>query len=115
MRTLILDNVYHMLCLEWISTMEKHMFNRWKLSFLALLLGGAFFSTGCSTVPPCSSMDSLQMSKMPDSDQDTLPSVHSTPSSTLALERKVKLQEKRIAELSAQLRLLKRIDLDRNK
>jgi hypothetical protein len=37
------------------------------------------------------------------------------PPSTLALERKVKLQEKRIAELTSQLRLLKRIDLDRSK
>jgi hypothetical protein len=34
---------------------------------------------------------------------------------TLVLERKVKMQEKRVAELSSQLRLLKRIDLERNK
>ncbi|MGZ8423257.1 MAG: hypothetical protein ACXWV7_10010 [Nitrospira sp.] len=34
---------------------------------------------------------------------------------TLALGRKVKMQEKRIAELSSQLRLLKRIDLERMK
>ena len=39
----------------------------------------------------------------------------SVQSATLALERKVKLQEKRIAELSSRLRLLKRIDLGRNK
>jgi hypothetical protein len=39
----------------------------------------------------------------------------SIPPAALALERKVKLQEKRIAELSTQLRLLKRIDLDRSK
>jgi hypothetical protein len=35
--------------------------------------------------------------------------------STAALEHKVKAQEKRIAELSMQLRMLKRIDLDGKK
>jgi bacterioferritin (cytochrome b1) len=45
-----------------------------------------------------------------------LPPVASTESTaTLALERRLKAQEKRIAELSSQLRLLKRIDLERNK
>jgi hypothetical protein len=46
----------------------------------------------------------------------SLPQIAPTESAaTLALERKVKSQEKRIAELSSQLRLLKRIDLARTK
>ena len=46
----------------------------------------------------------------------SLPPIASMESATtLALERKVKAQEKRIAELSSQPGLLKRIDLERNK
>jgi hypothetical protein len=48
----------------------------------------------------------------------TLPAVVGQPlpafsSPSVGLEQKVKWQEKRIAELSMQLKLLKRIDLDR--
>jgi hypothetical protein len=46
----------------------------------------------------------------------SLPPVAPTDSAaTLALKRKVHTQEKRIGELSSQLRLLKRIDLERTK
>jgi len=44
-----------------------------------------------------------------------LPAAQASPPGTLpnsALQQKVKAQEKRIGELSAQLNLLKRIDLD---
>jgi hypothetical protein len=39
----------------------------------------------------------------------------SSTSTSSALEQKVKAQEKRIAELSMQLKLLKRIDLEEGK
>ena len=80
--------------------------DRWPGPCVIVLLGGIFFG-GCETTPPCSSTQ-------------TVPAQVSQPgsaasSSSAALEHKVKTQEKRIAELSMQLKLLKHIDLDESK
>jgi hypothetical protein len=94
---------------------------RWSRSAGCVLAGLLGISGGCAAVPPCPLPETGQLpsSQAPSTTPEgpvsaslaTLP----TPPSTLALERKVKLQEKRIAELSSQLRMLKRIDLDRSK
>ena len=63
--------------------------------------------SGCTTVPPCPTPETIPVPAA-----ETSPSM--APTNT-ALEQKVKLQEKRISELSLQLKLLKRIDLDRSK
>ena len=93
----------------------------WRLSVLAVFLSWAALSSGCATAPTCPPADIMQLPAPQDSITSSgapheipLPPP-SVPSATLALERKIKLQEKRIAELSSQLRLLKRIDLDRSK
>jgi hypothetical protein len=72
---------------------------------MVALIGGIFFA-GCATPPPC-----------PTPQADPAPMSHpvSSTSSSSALEQKVKAQEKRIAELSMQLKLLKRIDLEEGK
>jgi hypothetical protein len=64
-------------------------------------------------VPSCGPAEPLQAS----ASQVAPPTPPAPPSGLLvnqALERKVKVQEKRIAELSAQLKMLKHIDLDRS-
>jgi hypothetical protein len=97
------------------------MWNTWQLSTLGVLIGWIGLSTGCAAVPTCPPADTVQLPApqapptIPKAAHDEPLTPQSVPSATLALERKVKLQEKRIAELSSQLRLLKRIDLDRNK
>jgi hypothetical protein len=58
---------------------------------------------GCTAIPPCPPPDSVAVQSQ---------SVNQ-PSATL--QQKVKAQEKRISELSAQLNLLKRIDQDQQK
>jgi hypothetical protein len=58
---------------------------------------------GCTAIPPC-----------PPSDNVAVPS-QSVNQSSATLQQKVKAQEKRISELSAQLNLLKRIDQDQQK
>ena len=93
----------------------------WRLSVLAVFLSWTALSSGCATAPTCPPADTVQLPapEVPVTTSDS-PSGHplpspSVPSATLALERKVKMQERRIAELSSQLRLLKRIDMDRSK
>ena len=97
----------------------KTMRLQWALgSVVTGLLG---LSGGCAAVPPCTPVESVAVPA-----SQGFPAIAETPvplppvvptesAATLALERKVKAQEKRIAELSSQLRLLKRIDLERNK
>lgn len=78
---------------------------RWTGSSVVALIGGIFFA-GCATPAPCPTPQAnpaLMSHPVPP-----------TPSSS-ALEQKVKAQEKRIAELSMQLKLLKRIDLEEGK
>ena len=80
--------------------------DRWPGPCVIVLLGGIFFG-GCETTLPFSSTL-------------TVPAQVSQPGSaasfsSAALEHKVKTQEKRIAELSMQLKLLKHIDLDESK
>ncbi len=96
------------------------MLNSWHISSLGAFLSWAAL-TGCAAVPAWPPADTVQvpsshasatLSEAPHEVPLPPPSV---PSASLALERKVRLQEKRIAELSTQLRLLKRIDLDRSK
>jgi hypothetical protein len=77
---------------------------------------------GCAAVPPpCPLPEAAQSvsSPIPETKPEDMVSMPLTaapvPPNNPALERKVRLQEKRIAELSSQLRLLKRIDLDRTK
>ncbi len=60
-------------------------------------------SWGCAAVPPCSAPESL-----------TAPASSIHPINSV-LQQKVKAQEKRISELSAQLQLLKRIDHDQQR
>jgi hypothetical protein len=97
------------------------MTHSWRLSVPGVFLGLAALSTGCTTVPTCPPADIVQLpapevsASLPGTPHEMPLLPPSVPSATLALERKVKLQQKRIAELSSQLRLLKRIDLDRNK
>ena len=93
----------------------------WRLGVLAAFLSWAALSSGCATAPTCPPADTVQLPapEVPVTASEALHEIPlsplSVPSATLALERKVKMQEKRIAELSSQLRLLKRIDLDRSK
>ena len=72
---------------------------------VVILLGGIFVG-GCATPPPCSA---------PQANPALMSQPVSAASPTSALEQKVKAQEKRIAELSTQLKLLKRIDLEETK
>ena len=81
--------------------------SRWPRSVVVVLVGGMLFNGGCATAPPCAGPQSASTS--------VLPSIPAVSSSSAALEQKVKVQEKRIADLSMQLKLLKRIDLDRSK
>ena len=81
--------------------------SRWARIVVVVLMSGFLFSAACTTAPPCSSPQALTA---PDS-----PPAQAMLSSTAALEQKVKAQEKRIADLSMQLKLLKRIELDRSK
>ena len=90
---------------------------KWEWAWRSILSGLLGLSGGCAAVPPCtpavSTAEALPRTAEPAA---PMPTVAATESAlTLALERKVKAQEKRIAELSSQLRLLKRIDLERNK
>ena len=80
---------------------------RWPRSSVVVLIGGVLFSGGCATAPPCA-----ESQPVPAPISHPLPAASS---STAALEQKLKLQDKRIAELSMQLKMLKRIDLDRSK
>ena len=81
--------------------------HRWSRSVVVVLMGGVLFSGGCATAPPC---------VIPQAGDGTvMPAPQAASSSSAALEHKVKAQEKRIAELSMQLKLLKRIELDRSK
>lgn len=94
---------------------------KWPWALGSILMGLFGLSGGCATVPPCTPAEAVAVpaSQGPPAIAESavpLPPVASTESATtLALERKVKAQEKRIAELSSQLRLLKRIDHERNK
>jgi hypothetical protein len=78
---------------------------RWSGSSVVALIGGMFFA-GCATPSPCPT---------PQADPAPMSNAVSSTSSSSALEQKVKAQEKRIAELSMQLKLLKRIDLEEGK
>ena len=93
--------------------------NRWQISSVGILIGWVSLSIGCAAVPPCPSSvetDRQPTTMVPPSGSEgSLRAASPMSPATLALEHKVKLQEKRIAELSTQLQLLKRIDLDRNK
>lgn len=73
---------------------------------VVVLIGGILCG-GCASTPPCQGPESG-------------PTVVSQPvqaasPANAALEQKVKAQEKRIAELSMQLKLLKRIDMEESK
>ena len=59
-------------------------------------------SVGCAAGPPCSAPENGQQASV-------------TSQSSSALQQKVKAQERRINELSAQLKLLKHIDQDQQK
>lgn len=91
---------------------------RWHVSMRYVLCGVIGISGGCAAVPPCplpEAAPSVASTVPQTSSQEAVLVSPPAPPSDPALERKVKLQEKRIAELSFQLRLLKRIDLDRGK
>ena len=88
--------------------------DRWRLSYLGALIVPLGISGGCAAVPSCAPAEPLQAS----ASQAAPPTPLAPPAGLLAnqaLEHKVKAQEKRIAELSAQLKMLKHIDLDRSK
>lgn len=89
---------------------------RW---FLVCVFSGLLLcSSGCTAVPPCPVPGPAQLpaSAVPPTVPESTPSIASPMSpATLALEQKIKVQEKRIADLTTQLLLLKRIDLDRSK
>ena len=93
----------------------------WQRSFLGVLIGCIGLTPGCATPPPCSPTEALPGSapQAPARLSEAVQVVPQTPylasSATAALERKVKMQERRIADLSTQLQLLKRIELDRRK
>lgn len=87
--------------------------DRWRLSYLGALIVPLGISGGCAAVPSCAPAEPLQASA-----SQAAPPTPSAPARLVAnqaLEHKVKAQEKRIAELSAQLKMLKHIDLDRSK
>jgi hypothetical protein len=76
---------------------------------LLMIWGG--MTWGCAVAPSCPPSDAIPVSAR----QVSAPLAFSGNFSTTALEQKVKSQEERIAELSLQLRMLKRIDLDGQK
>ena len=86
---------------------------------MGILVGTLSLSGGCAAMPPCplpaETMQLPPATAQPTVSEVTPPLAQSMSPATLGLEHKVKMQEKRIAELSSQLRLLKRIDLDRSK
>ncbi|MCC2644005.1 MAG: hypothetical protein K0S45_4418 [Nitrospira sp.] len=85
--------------------------DRWRWRCTCVVLGCTVISGGCATVPPCPPPETIVA---PAPQAMPSPALSVAPS-TAALEHKVKAQEKRIAELSMQLRMLKRIDLDGKK
>lgn len=93
---------------------------RWPFGVGYVLFGVMGITGGCAAVPPCPLPEAAQTvsSQMPQTTPEPvlIPVIAPPgPSINPTLERKVKAQEKRIAELSAQLRILKRIDLERTK
>ena len=93
----------------------------WQRKSLGVLIACIGLTAGCATPLPCSPTEALQVSapQAPASLSEAPPVAPQPPqvvsSATAALERKVKIQERRIADLSTQLQLLKRIELDRRK
>ena len=81
--------------------------SRWARIVVVVLMSGFLFSAGCTTAPPCPGPQAITA--------PVAPPAEAILSSNAALEHKVKAQEKRIADLSMQLKLLKRIELDRSK
>lgn len=81
--------------------------NRPRLKYGSFLIVSIGVSWGCAAVPPCPAPENLP-----------LPALQATPRPTpptSVLQQKVNAQEKRISELSMQLKLLKRIDQDQQK
>ncbi len=82
---------------------EGRVMNRPCLRYVSGLMVWMAVSWGCAAVPPCSAPENL-------------PALASSVNqSSSALQQKVKEQEKRISELSTQLKLLKRIDQDQQR
>ena len=71
--------------------------DRSMIRYASILIVWIGTTWGCAAVPPCS------------------PAASSEVPTTVALQHKVKSQEKQIADLSMQLRMLKRIDFDDRK
>ena len=78
--------------------------DRSMIRYASILIVWIGTTWGCAAVPLCPSADT---SPVP-----TPPAASSKVPTSAALEHKVKAQEQQIAELSMQLRMLKRIDLD---
>ncbi len=85
--------------------------DQWRTTWAALLTVWIGMSGGCAVAPSCPPPETIPGP----APQVISPLAPSGALSATALVQKVKSQEKRIAELSLQLRLLKRIDLDRSK
>lgn len=81
--------------------------NRPRLTYGSLLVVLIGVGWGCVAVPPCSVSDTLPLPASQAAPRPTPP--------TSVLQQKVNAQEKRISELSMQLKLLKRIDQDQQK
>jgi hypothetical protein len=94
---------------------------KWQWALASVLSGLLALHGGCAAVPPCTPVETVVLPTSQAPPVIAEPAISPPPiaptesAATLALERKVKSQEKRIAELSSQLRMLKRIDLERTK
>ena len=86
---------------------ETMAINGQRRGYVSLLIFGIALSGGCAVAPPCEA-PSLVAAPSPQIRQ-----VPAFPES--GLQQKIKVQEKRITELTMQLNLLKRIDRDRSK
>ncbi len=88
---------------------------RWPLSYMCVLVGWIGISGGCAAVPPCPPAEIVQAPPPATVQAPPPQAIPVVAPSSSALQQKMKVQEKRIAELSMQLKMLKRIDLDQNK
>ena len=78
-----------------------------RLGYASLVMLWVGLGSGCTAVPPCPTPDPVPVPA-------AQTSLSMGPTNT-ALQQKVHAQEKRIRELSMQLKLLKRIDQDQQK
>lgn len=89
------------------AKIEAMAMNGQRWGYASLLISGIALSGGCAVAPPC------EVPSLVAAPSSQIRQVSTSPES--GLQQKIRVQEKRISELTMQLNLLKRIDHDRSK